>query len=1675
MPKPTPKKRVLFVRRSLPVMLVFFGVFSLLVFTLRTPVKAYATAADTVNFQARLQSSSGAIVPDGYYNLEFKLYSASTGGSPLWTEDYLNTSSQGLSASNGYVTAQLGSITAFPSTIDWSQQLYLTINVGGTSNSGPVTWDGEMSPRLALTATPYAFQAGSAAQAGELSSTSGSNVATLSIQAPTSGNQTFIVQDQGASGTYDLLTTQAANNSFIQLQTGTPSQQTGSLDISGSAIVGNVQATSYVLTPNVDTASAGALSIGPSNATSISLGNTTSNIATTINGTAIVKPTSGHDSTTAFQVQNSSAASVLSVNTSSSTVNVLGNSAAPTYVNEWDNFSSGRTTLSVSPATAGDLMVMGVKCLNDCGHVASVSGGGVTTWNLVKAFTSNEHEELWEGTVTTTGASTVTVTYTATPSSNCELAVEEFTAGLGASTNWTVETSGTNSGSSATANYPSLTATQTNGLYFGYSWGGSNATGGSTSGFTYYTTSNHDELIYNPTTTNGTTYSPTSTLTSSAGWDTLGMIIAPSVGGLTDNNTLTVGGTSTFSNGVTVQAGGNAAAFQVQNATGSNLFNVDASGNNVNIGATGTTALSSTVNIATSTGASQTVHIGDSSGEVSTVTLGSASSTSTTTVQSGSGGVSIQAGVGNVNIQTTNAGTVMIGNTGSNNTIVLQQNGISQTLTGSASAPSDVVKTTTNSTAAFQVQNASASSIFNVNTSNGIVGTAATAISSTNSNAFILQTGNATGSTSNSGNMTIDSGTATSTAGTLNIGIANTPTINIGTYNGDSGTKGTAIHIGDTTNASSAQTVTVGSAASNTSDTTLIQGGTGSSAVGIQAGTGGTISVGTANADIIAIGNTGSTNALTLQGSGISDVITGSGSAPSDVIKTTTNSTAAFQVQNSSSSALFDVDTANSAIVLGPDGTTSNITVRGGVATGSNVTGSNITFQASNGTGSAGSGSIIFQTAASSVGTIGVDNTGTTYNFTATQTLSFTTGSEANRFMLVTTTEVAGNSVSSLTYDGVALTKITSLNTPNSGAHIEMWGLIAPPSGTFNVVANLAGADGGIGVTTYYNVNQTTPYGTAATNSGTTSGAGSSSVSTTTSNSNQLVADGIVIDNISPDLGSPGSGQIQRWIIQNGSGIYSSASSTKPGTGSTVTTTWNMATSVDWAGIGVPLNAVSNGTSTTSDTMSNTLVVANNGVQIQNSSGVALLNANTSTNNITINGSLSGLTDVDTETTTGTNSYTETSADTGYYLTSSVGNTTTTDTFNITGVPNTEGTIVFIGSQAIRSTGTAIVTTNVQINGTQISTVATTSTSGAQTVKENYIAMYINGGWRIMGYGLGSNVTQSTSDTADYAEWIDYSGDTAPQPGDVLTVGDDATSVKDSTTPYDNHVIGVVSTSPYQVGGSDDGHSVVMVLTGRVPVNVSLENGPIEPGDPLTSSSTPGVAMKATGAGQIIGTALEAYDGTQTSNQINVQLHVGYNDPNPGTIQGDANVGGGLYVGGDASIEGNLTVVGTTSTQNLSVSGMANLAILTVSGGVTADSATVVGAVSSATLSVSGDASFGGDIAVSGHFITGGTTPTTAVNTATAGSTATCTVTGNDTSGTISLQSQGTGQAAGTQCTLTFNKAFGNAPRAVVSPDDSLSAAMGAYLQSTPSTMTLNFTSAPAAGRTYSYNYFAPQ
>ena len=106
---------------------------------------------------------------------------------------------------------------------------------------------------------------------------------------------------------------------------------------------------------------------------------------------------------------------------------------------------------------------------------------------------------------------------------------------------------------------------------------------------------------------------------------------------------------------------------------------------------------------------------------------------------------------------------------------------------------------------------------------------------------------------------------------------------------------------------------------------------------------------------------------------------------------------------------------------------------------------------------------------------------------------------------------------------------------------------------------------------------------------------------------------------------------------------------------------------------------------------------------------------------------------------------------------------------------------------------------------------------------------------------------------SDFAEAIPARGGRdAYEPGDVLVINSESSfRVEKSSKPNDVRLAGVYSTRPGMLGAEKNGTSRIdpdelpVAIVGIVPTKVSAENGPINVGDLLTTSSTPGYAMKA--------------------------------------------------------------------------------------------------------------------------------------------------------------------------------------------------------------------------------------
>jgi hypothetical protein len=143
---------------------------------------------------------------------------------------------------------------------------------------------------------------------------------------------------------------------------------------------------------------------------------------------------------------------------------------------------------------------------------------------------------------------------------------------------------------------------------------------------------------------------------------------------------------------------------------------------------------------------------------------------------------------------------------------------------------------------------------------------------------------------------------------------------------------------------------------------------------------------------------------------------------------------------------------------------------------------------------------------------------------------------------------------------------------------------------------------------------------------------------------------------------------------------------------------------------------------------------------------------------------------------------------------------------------------------------------------------------------------------------------------SDFAEAFAASGGRAAfEPGDVVVVCEnDAQAVEKTTRPYDTRVVGIYSTRPGVLGADKNGitqvdeNDIPVAIVGIVPTKVTDENGPIHPGDLLTTSGVSGHAMKATPvmvngisiypAGTIVAKALEPLAGGEGTIKVLLML-----------------------------------------------------------------------------------------------------------------------------------------------------------------------------------------------------------
>jgi hypothetical protein len=150
-----------------------------------------------------------------------------------------------------------------------------------------------------------------------------------------------------------------------------------------------------------------------------------------------------------------------------------------------------------------------------------------------------------------------------------------------------------------------------------------------------------------------------------------------------------------------------------------------------------------------------------------------------------------------------------------------------------------------------------------------------------------------------------------------------------------------------------------------------------------------------------------------------------------------------------------------------------------------------------------------------------------------------------------------------------------------------------------------------------------------------------------------------------------------------------------------------------------------------------------------------------------------------------------------------------------------------------------------------------------------------------------SGLNPPSNSCLDYAENFPTQDSTLTA-GEIVSI--DASNSSNVIRANQNNqdiLVGVISTHPATLitGNSFTAGTfatqkypgyVPIALAGRVPVNVSLENGPIKAGDPITISSIPGVGAKAIKPGRVIGLALESIDENSDKTTIMILVDPHY-------------------------------------------------------------------------------------------------------------------------------------------------------------------------------------------------------
>lgn len=179
--------------------------------------KAEAAINPHISFQGKLTNPDGTNVTDNTYSLRFRIYTDPTADTGACANTCKWEETQGsVSVSGGLFHVSLGSVTTLPGSVDFNgNALYLGVKVGS---------DAEMTPRVRLTAAPYAFNSDTldgldSSALGQLSTNQtwlGANV----FQPTANSTALTVKQTTNGSPSADIFAVQTANSTNIIQVTG---------------------------------------------------------------------------------------------------------------------------------------------------------------------------------------------------------------------------------------------------------------------------------------------------------------------------------------------------------------------------------------------------------------------------------------------------------------------------------------------------------------------------------------------------------------------------------------------------------------------------------------------------------------------------------------------------------------------------------------------------------------------------------------------------------------------------------------------------------------------------------------------------------------------------------------------------------------------------------------------------------------------------------------------------------------------------------------------------------------------------------------------------------------------------------------------------------------------------------------------------------------------------------------------------------------------------------------------------------------------------------------------------------------------------------------------------------------------------------------------------------------